>query len=207
MNAEMEFHIPDLQEFRSGYENFNKRGKQGIDNIWFEALSRVQDNWGNPTEMTGGISRLIRSWNRFFANFDLEAMSACIGRNLGILGEFRNRDISSLSEADTSAIKDLFNDFLVALQRKPDNRKSPVSVAKALSLIAPNFFPIWDSNIAFAYDCFYFSDSGDLAYIKFCHKMKYFADKVRDFAPIQDDRPLLKRIDEYNISKYTMHWI
>lgn len=207
MNGEMEFHIPDFEEFRSGYELFNEKGKQGIDNIWFEALSIIQDNWGNPADMTRGISRLIRSWNRFFAKFDLEAMSACIFRNQAILNEFRNRDIASLSEADTSAVKDLFNDFLVSLQRKPDNRKSPVSVAKALSLIAPNFFPLWDSNIAFAYGCSYFSDSADEPYIKFCHKMKLLADRVRDFAPIQDDRPLLKRIDEYNISKYTTHWI
>lgn len=207
MNGETEFHIPDLEEFRRGYELFNGKGNQGIDNIWFEALSIVQDNWGNPTDMTRGISRLIRSWNRFYAKFDLEAMSACIVRNLAILDEFRERDINSLSDADTFAIRNLFNDFLISLQRKPDNRKSPVSVAKALSLIAPNFFPIWDSNIAFAYGCFYFSDSAGEPYIKFCHKMKLFADKVRGFAPAQDDRPLLKRIDEYNISKYTTHWI
>ncbi len=207
MNGEIEFHIPDLEEFRRGYELFNEKGKQGIINIWFEALSIVQDNWGNPTDVTRGISRLIRSWNRFYANFGLEAMSACIVRNQATLNGFRNRHIASLSEADTSAIRDLFKDFLVSLQRKPDNRKSPVSVAKALSLVAPNFFPIWDSNIAFAYGCIYFSDSADEPYIKFCHKMKFLADRVRDFALIQDDRPLLKRIDEYNISKYTSHWI
>ena len=207
MNGETEFHIPDLEEFQRGYELFDGKGNRGIDNIWFEALSIVQDNWGNPTDMARGISRLIRSWNRFYAKFDLEAMSACIVRNLAILDEFRERDINSLSEADTFAIKNLFNDFLVSLQRKPDNRKSPVSVAKALSLIAPNFFPIWDSNIAFAYGCFYFSDSADEPYIKFCNKMKLLADRVRGFAPVQDDRPLLKRIDEYNISKYTTHWI
>jgi hypothetical protein len=207
MNDEMEFHIPDSEEFRRGYELFNEKGKQGIDNIWFEALSIVQDNWGNPTDMTRGISRLIRSWNRFFANFDLETMSACIVRNQATLNEFRNRDIASLSETDTSAITNLFNDFLISLQRKSDNRKSPVSVAKALSLIAPNFFPIWDSNIAFAYGCSYFSDSADDPYIKFSHKMKLLAGRVRDFVPIQDERPLLKRIDEYNFSKYTAHWI
>jgi len=207
MNIQIDFHVPDSEEFKRGYELFNQKGKQGIDIIWFEALSIVQDNWGNPTDMTRGISRLIRSWNRFYANFDLEAMSTCIVRNLAILNEFRSRDIGSLSEADTPAIKNLFNDFLISLQRKPDNRKSPVSVAKALTLISPNFFPIWDSNIAFAYGCFYLSDSGDDPYIKFCHKMKLLADKVRDFVPVQDDRPLLKRIDEYNISKYTAHWI
>jgi len=187
---------------------FNKRVPHGTNNIWFEALSIVQDNWGNPAEMTRGISRLIRAWNRFYANFDLEAMSGCIDRNLAVLNQFRNRNINSLSEVDIPPIRNLFNDFLVSLRRVRDNRKSPVSVAKALSLIAPNFFPLWDSNIALAYGCcFYFSDSADELYIKFCHKMKLLADIVRNFVPEQDDRPLLKRIDEYNFSRYTAHWI
>lgn len=207
MNHEIDFHVPNEEEFVRGYELFNQRGPQGIDNIWFEALSIVQDNWGNPAEMTRGISRLIRAWNRFYANFDLEAMSGCIDRNLAVLNQFRNRNINSLSEVDIPPIRNLFNDFLVSLRRVRDNRKSPVSVAKALSLIAPNFFPLWDSNIALAYGCFYFSDSADEPYIKFCHKMKLLADIVRNFVPEQDDRPLLKRIDEYNISKYTIHWI
>lgn len=207
MNNEIDFHVPDLEEFRRGYELFNERGPQGIDNIWFEALSIVQDNWGNSSEMTRGISRLIRAWNRFYANFDLESMKGCIDRNLGALNNFRNRDINSLSEEDIPSIRNLFNDFLISLQRTRDNRKSPVSVAKALSLIAPNFFPLWDSKIAFSYGCFYFSDSADEPYVKFCFKMKLFAERVRNFVPIQDDRPLLKRIDEYNISKYTTRWI
>jgi len=207
MNGEIDFHIPEIEEFRRGYLLFNEKGNKSIDNIWFEALSIVQDNWGNLTEMTRGISRLIRSWNRFYAKFDLDAMSVCISRYQSTLNQFRNRDISSLSETDNSNIRILFKDFLVSLQRKPDNRKSPVSVAKALSLIAPKFFPLWDSNIAFAYNCFYYADSGHDPYIRFCHKMKLLAERVRDFIPIQDDRPLLKRIDEYNISKYTAHWI
>ncbi len=207
MNHEIDFYLPDREEFIRGYELFNERGPQGIDNIWFEALSIVQENWGTPAEMTRGISRLIRAWNRFYANFDLEAMSACVDRKLIILGQFRDRDINSLSEVDNPVIRNLFNDFLVSLQRTRDNRKSPVSVAKALSLIAPNFFPLWDSNIAFAYGCFYFSDSADEPYIRFCYKMKLLADRVRDFVPAQDDRPVLKRIDEYNISKYTTHWL
>jgi hypothetical protein len=44
MNGETEFHIPDLEEFQRGYELFNERGNLYY-NIWFEALSIVQDNW------------------------------------------------------------------------------------------------------------------------------------------------------------------
>jgi len=37
--------------------------------------------------------------------------------------------------------------------------------------------------------------------------MKLLVERVRAFVPIEDDRPLLKRIDEFNISKYTIHWV
>ena len=139
MNHEIDFHVPDAEEFIRGYNLFNERGPQGINNIWFEALSIVQNNWGNLTEMTRGISRLIRAWNRFYANFDPQSMSAGIDKNLTDLNHFRNRDINSLSEEDIPCIRNLFNDFLGSLRRTRDNRKSPVSVAKALSLVAPNF--------------------------------------------------------------------
>jgi len=131
INHEIDFHVPNREEFVRGHELFNQRGPQGIDNIWFEALSIVQNNWGNAARMTQGISRLVRAWNRFFANFDLESMTACVDRNLTALSNSRNRNINSLSEEDITRIKNLFNDFLISLQRMRDNRKSPVSVAKA----------------------------------------------------------------------------
>ena len=133
--------------------------------------------------------------------------SYCIDRNLAILNEWKDENIEALSESDEDTIKNLFNQFNEALKRKSDNRKSPVSVAKALCLFATNFLPLWDSNIAFKYNCFYFSDSADDPYFRFCKKMKIMAEKVREFVPDPDDRSLLKRIDEYNYSKYTMHWI
>lgn len=204
MNGEVDFHIPDCKEFCRGYKIYNKRERRGP--IYFEALTIVQQNWGNPILMAQGIQRLIRAWNRFYANFDLNELSNCLNRNMTTLSNFRNRDISTLSDDDSETIRNLFIQFLDALKRTNDNRKSPVSVAKALSPIATHFFPLWDSNIAFAYRCFYFADAVS-SYIKFCHKMKLLSEKVRHCVPNPDDRSLLKRIDEYNYSKYTMHWI
>ena len=148
--------------------------------------------------MTNGISKLIRSWNRFYANFNHNELSDCIDRNLGIINEFKNRDINSLSEVDFNKIRDLFNDFLNALKRNTDNRKSAVSVVKTLSLLAPNFFPLWDSNIAYKYGYIYFADTAASKYILFCEKMKLMTKKVKGCVPDSDDRSLLKRIDEYN---------
>lgn len=124
------------------------------------------------------------------------------------INNFRTRNICTISDDDVEPIKNLFNQLLNALRRTNDNAKSPVSVAKALSLLATHFFPLWDSNIAYAYNCYYyFADIADSSYIRFCHKMKLMSEKIQHCVPNPDDRSLLKRIDEYNYSKYTMYWI
>ena len=50
-------------------------------------------------------------------------------------------------------------------------RKSPVAVAKALHLLAPNFFPLWDNKIAGAYGC-YFNNNSAEKYVSFCKTME-----------------------------------
>lgn len=201
----IDFHIPGFKEFRSGYTIYNEKEKRGP--IYFETISYLLQNWGNPVGMANGLSILVRGWNRFYANFDLDRLAKCVETNLQTIDSFRNRDIKSLSNADTDEIKSLFYQFLDALQRQSDNRKSPVSVAKALNPLAPYFFPLWDSNIAFAYNCIFWAENAASEYIKFCKKMKLMAKHLKTWVPKNDDRSLLKRIDEYNYSKYTRFWI
>jgi len=84
-------------------------------------------------------------------------------------------------------------------------KKSPVSASKALHLLAPKFFPLWDEKIARAYRCYYNANPAE-KYISFCKNTKIIADKVKD-CNIQSDRTLIKLLDEYNFSKYTKKWI
>ena len=130
-----------------------------------------------------------------------------MGDNIEHLNIYKGKHILDLSEADDDRIRQLFQKLLQALKREADGALSPVSVAKAFGLLAPNFLPIWDSTIADRYDCWYFSDMAEVPYLRFCHKMKLFSERVRHYAPQPDDRALLKRIDEYNYAKYTMGWI
>jgi len=199
MTEIIDFHIPDCEEFRNGYEAYER---ENLGPIYFDALSIISRNWGEPSSMARGIQRIINGWNRFYSHFDFDRVVDCIERNLNVLTELRERNISTFSEKDEETVETLYYDFLEALkiERKGNDVASPVSVAKALNPMAPNFLPIWDSNIAIAYECFYF-------YIDFCKKMKLMVERLATCIPGPDDRSLLKRIDEYNYSKYTRNWI
>jgi len=154
MNGNIDFHIPDSDEFRRGYEVYNERENKG--RIYFEALAVVSENWGNPENMARGVDIIIRGWNYLYSNYDFNGLVSCINTNLPILNELRYKNIEALSEDEGDIIKDLFSEFNEALKRKRDGRRSPVSVAKALCLFATNFLPLWDSKIADEYDCFIF---------------------------------------------------
>lgn len=80
-----------------------------------------------------------------------------------------------------------------------------MAVAKALHLLAPNFFPLWDETIARAYGCYYNENPAE-KYVLFCKITKTIADKVRNYI-LRSDKTLTKLIDEYNYSKYTQGWI
>jgi hypothetical protein len=198
-------HIPSQEEFRNGYEAYNQREKRSF--VYFEALETVAENWGDADLMARGVQRLIRSWNRFYANFSLSDLTHFMDDNIEHLNVYKGKHILDLSEVDDDRICQLFQKLLHALKRETDGRLSPVSVAKAFGLLAPSFLPIWDSTIADRYGCWYYSAMDGSPYLRFCYKMKLFSERVRDYVPQPDDRALLKRIDEYNYAKHTMGWI
>jgi len=114
----------------------------------------------------------------------------------------------SLSASDENDIINIFNIFLDVLQidsGKMKGRKSHVAVAKTLHLLAPNFFPIWGEMIAKKYECYYNKNPAE-KYILFCKKMKEMVKDVKDYIS-NNEKSILKLIDEYNYSKYTKRWI
>lgn len=285
--------IPEREEFIRGLGKFKEHEPR--DAMYNVARHLLKEFWGKPSDMADGLGVLLLTWNQAFyryGEFDFKSLEKCIGSNLQKIENFRNRDISSLSDSDKNDIKDLFVDFLKALQidvirfsdknkkrntkkdlenflRKlgivydnsnnlknlynsiDDNqkiksivefiskgksnskkdyaevkisklddgdreileslgliRRSPVAVAKALHLLAPNFFPLWDDKIAQAppYKCYY-NKNPDEKYVSFCERTKTIADKVRTYIDQSDKTTLVKLIDEYNYSKYTKGWI
>jgi hypothetical protein len=207
-----EIPIPTKEEFIRGIEKFEKHEKR--DAMYKVATFLIGHFWGRPSDMADGLGVLLLTWNQAFyryGSFDFDKLENTIANNLGKLEEFRKRSITTLSKADEPKIKEIFNEFMESLQiasGKMKGRKSPVAVAKALHLLAPNFFPLWDNRIAKIYGCDYSNNPAE-KYVQFMKLMKNFVEEVKDYVDLSDypNKTLLKLIDEYNYSKYTKGWI
>jgi hypothetical protein len=162
--------------------------------------------------MANGLGVLLLTWNQAFYRygaFDFDQLEGCIKRHFGLVEQFRKRHLGDLASSDESKVILLFGDFLDALKiadGKPKGRKSPVSVAKALHLLAPRFFPLWDDKIARAYKCYYDVRSAE-KYFSFCKISKDLIKTVETFNLSPSSKTLVKLLDQYNYAKHTKHWI
>lgn len=183
---------PNSKEFYKGIRKFEKCEKR--DAMYKVASFLIYYFWGKPSEMADSLGVLLLTWNQAFYRygvFDFDKLEKFIRKNLRKLKGFRKRRIISLSDSDESEIECLFNDLLDVLKidsysmkgkkGKKKERKSPVAVAKALHLLAPNFFPLWDNEIAKAYKCRFTKTDSAKKYIAFCKILKEMYQNVKEY--------------------------
>jgi hypothetical protein len=202
-------HTISPEKLKEGYLAFQQKERR--DAMYKTATFLVEHFWGKHTEVAEGLGVLLCVWNHaFYRNgpFDYDLLEKCIASNQTLLTAFRKRNILTYSPDDDRQIKPLFQEFLEALricEGKCKGRGTPVGVAKALHLLAPGFFPLWDEKIARAYDCYYTSDPPG-QYMAFVVKTKPIAEALATHGNV-DSKTLLKLIDEYNYAKYTKGWV
>jgi hypothetical protein len=203
--------VPSPAEFQAGWQAFQLHEKR--DAMYSVATFLIAHFWGRPHESADGLGVLLLTWNQAFYRyglFDFDRLEDCIRVNQESLAQFRMRNIVSYSGVDDPAIRTLFNQFLIALQiceGSSIGKRSPVSASKALHLLAPRFFPLWDGKIARAYNCYY-DEFPDDKYVMFTKKMQVMAAKLAPSVRTPETgKTLLKLIDEYNYAKYTKGWI
>jgi hypothetical protein len=200
---------PTPEDVRRGVEEFERRERR--DAMYKVARFLVSHFWGDYARMAEGLGVLLMTWNQAFyryGSFDFDPLERCITDNWEEIQRFRNRDLSTLATSDYASMSQLFSRFLEALQVSSgvhQGRKSPVSVAKALHLLAPNFFPLWDEKIARAYGCYY-KRNPPQRYVEFCRRIRLVVPQI-DSVLVTSERPLLKVIDEYNYARFTKGWI
>lgn len=207
----MKHSYPTPSEFRRGVLAFRESEKR--DAMYRVAAYLVNQFWGQPRDLADGVGVLLLTWNQAFYRYgppDLQRFEQLLAREASTLEQLRNRDISSLSGADDQTVRALFDSALESLQSasgKSSGRRSPVAVAKALHLLAPSFFPLWDDKIASAYGCGYARDPAR-KYLKF---MAISKDTITHLRAVIDDlldeKTALKVLDEYNYAKFTKEWV
>jgi hypothetical protein len=96
------------------------------------------------------LAVLLQTWNSAYYRFHKPHMEkhyrrieSQYNKHRTILSSVRRRTIEDLRDDDKPIAGNIFHDFEVVL--------GPVGAAKALHLLAPTFFPIWDRFIASEY--------------------------------------------------------
>jgi hypothetical protein len=157
--------------------------------------------------MGAAIAILLQSWNhRFYTSKGIQCDQLHVAKIDALLElwrphwlPFRARNIESLAFEDLSVIEVLFGDF--------DGLVGHVGAAKALHLVAPRFFPLWDNPIANGYGLHLRKGSNGATYVNF---MKLIKNRISDLGGanlIERQVPgisALKALDEWNYCEFTV---
>ena len=201
--------FPTKEEFIIGVNEYESREPREA--MYRIATFLVEHFWGDPADMADSIGVLLMTWNQAYHRFgepNYYELEICISRNFDLIESYRQRDIFSYTNVDDESIILLFAHFMEALIITLKNgqvRRSPVGVSKTLHLLGPEFFPLWDENIAKGYN-YNYANEPFLKYISFCKEMKIFAEQVNDYIE-PGNKSIVKIIDQYNFAKYTRGWI
>ncbi|MGP8258692.1 MAG: hypothetical protein ACLQM6_01935 [Acidobacteriaceae bacterium] len=148
------------------------------------------------------LAALLQTWNAKYYKlhpFDTEhfkALENLLSSRRSTIDAFRSRSIASMAAHEAQIVADLFTSFELVL--------GPVGAAKALHLLAPEFFPLWDRDITKAYRINLGAPGTNAAEF-----VRFMTIVVKQVAQLVSNGPcdgLLKRLDEYNYSRFTRGW-
>lgn len=185
------------------------------------ARDLVEDRWDDPTEAADGLGVLLLTWNQAayrYGIFDFDVLERFLRRHRTKLDDYRGLKLEDQDRLDKLQVDATFEALLDALITSAKTR-SPVAAGKALHMIAPRFFPLWDNRIAEAYGCRICGAPGSAQkYLNFMGKTQEILHALREEQALQEienelnagarfKKPILKFLDEYNYARFTWGWI
>lgn len=172
--------------------------------------------------LADGIAVFLAEWNRAFYRGEWprhQAIKRFLERSSPDWKRFRNRNIRTFSKKDEAKAKRLFRGLMWASRLRKGKRsgeQSPVGAAKALFLMAPQFFPPWDGRIARGYGCHFKTRNPRDASEKYMKFMREIQKVCRHVLLSRSEqslcractldgkvRPLVKLIDESNYYRFS----
>jgi hypothetical protein len=192
--------IHEIKNARSVFEANEPR-----DLFYRAATELVRLAVDNKTSLSvaDALAVLLRTWNSSYYRFrkpDVEhfkKIDLLYRKHRRRLISYRNRTIENLREGERPIVCDLFREFERVI--------GAVGATKALHLLAPMFFPLWDRAIAQAYgNTLHKAGTNGPRYWQFMviTRRQCLELKGNNF----DCGNILKRIDEYNYCKFTKRW-
>lgn len=203
--------LPGKLKFERARRQFDGRGKFSRDPTYKTGRRLVELYRDSSSELADGLGVVIVHWNHAFYRYgrpDFSAFEACLLRHQESIASLGRKDLPAASQKDLAIARELFEEFLEALaginRKTGAKRRSAVATVKALHLLAPSFFPLWDATIARAYGCSYRGTDPSHAYMCFLTQMKALLAHLEEVGVKfpEDGRTRLKAVDEYNFTTY-----
>jgi hypothetical protein len=165
-------------------------------------LVALADRGEGDVTLSEALTVLLAVWNVQYYRMRPDArrtlvddLDLLLAQHGAQLSTYRLRSLDSLSAEDAIGIRSLFSEFRGVL--------GPVGAAKALHLLAPRFFPIWDAAIRQAYRVGSTRPEGDAdKYSAFMAIVKEQCDAFGGASAL--GRNPVKALDEYNFCRYTL---
>lgn len=146
--AYREVELPSSLEVTAAHEQYLR--VEGRDVVYRVARHLVEQAYNGDAQFTvaEGVAVLLLSWNAAFyrprpvlTRTLVDDLDRLIQAHAPTLDRFRTRDVKDYEPAaDSGSVEELYRDFV--------GRLWPVGTAKALHVLAPRFFPLWDDEIA-----------------------------------------------------------
>ena len=165
-----------------------------VPNNYVITMERIEKTLTNQNvgETADAVAVWLKDLNRQYYRFRpgealtlRERLEPLIAAELTAILGFRSRRIGMLTSADEPIVRRLFDRLRPEL--------GPVGTGKALHVLAPNFFPLWDNTIAFD---FYGVSTDANGYIQFMTLVKQQVVNLPD--ELAPGLTALKAIDEHN---------
>lgn len=207
------------EDLRRGCKAFQEH--ESRDAMYKISQELIEQHWGNAEDTADALGVLLLTWNQAayrFGAFDYNRLQAFLEAHTVVLNRYLAMRLEEVTMLHEPAISQVFSALLDALVTA-SGRRSPVGAGKALHLLAPRMFPLWDNKIARRYGCGFTGAPGSAAkYVRFTQRIKDVLAGLAAEMPLAQleaelnaqarfPKPILKFIDEYNYARYTYHWI
>lgn len=195
------------------------------DAMYKVAMKLIDGSWGSHEEVADALGVLLLTWNQAFYRYgplDFDRVETVVAAHAKTIERFRRTDIVTLPIRDKGQVRELFDAMLAACaittRRARERRQSPVSAAKALHMLAPASFPLWDDEIARALGVAtgWPAQAGE-RYVELMAWCRLVSENINNSSPSpaiatlnktsRFPKPMLKYIDEYLYARFTMGWI